>query len=79
MDATGDSNEQDPLASLSRQSVRSLAQTLRAHGVVGEFVELFGPGLSSLSSADRATMSNMSPELGATATLSPVDANTWST
>ena len=49
---------------------------LRAHGVVGKFVEFFGSGLSSLSIADRATLSNMSPEFGATATLFPVDANT---
>ena len=49
---------------------------LRAHGVVGKFVEFFGPGLSSLSIADRATLSNMSPEFGATSTLFPVDSNT---
>ncbi|HQW20635.1 MAG TPA: aconitate hydratase AcnA, partial [Rhodocyclaceae bacterium] len=44
--------------------------------VVGKFVEFFGPGLSSLGIADRATLSNMSPEFGATSTLFPVDANT---
>ena len=49
---------------------------LRAHGVVGKFVEFFGAGLSSLSIADRATLSNMSPEFGATATFFPVDTNT---
>ena len=56
--------------------VLTLAQMLRAHGVVGKFVEFFGSGLSSLSIADRATLSNMSPEFGATATLFPVDSNT---
>mgnify|MGYP003380683317 CR=1 FL=1 len=50
----------------------TLTQMLRAHGVVGKFVEFFGPGLSSLSIADRATLSNMSPEGGATATLETV-------
>ena len=49
---------------------------LRAHGVVGRFVEFFGDGLSTLSTADRATMSNMCPEYGATAAYFPVDAET---
>ncbi len=56
--------------------VLTLTQMLRAHGVVGKFVEFFGTGLSALSIADRATLANMSPEFGATATLFPVDANT---
>ncbi|MDQ3771805.1 MAG: aconitate hydratase AcnA, partial [Actinomycetota bacterium] len=46
------------------------------HGVVGRFVEFFGQGLSSLTLADRATISNMSPEYGATAALFPVDEET---
>jgi aconitate hydratase len=49
---------------------------LRGHGVVGKFVEFHGPGLSKLSLADRATISNMSPEFGATATLFPIDDET---
>ena len=49
---------------------------LRAHGVVGKFVEFYGPGLSRLGLADRATISNMSPEFGATATLFPIDDET---
>jgi aconitate hydratase len=49
---------------------------LRAHGVVGRFVEFFGPGLSSLTIADRATLSNMCPEYGATSAYFPVDART---
>ncbi len=56
--------------------VLTVTQMLRKHGVVGKFVEFAGPGLSSLSLPDRATISNMSPEFGATATLFPVDAET---
>ncbi len=56
--------------------VLTVTEMLRAHGVVGKFVELFGDGLSSLSLADRATISNMSPEFGATATMFPVDDGT---
>ena len=65
-----------PPGTTATDLVLTLAQILRTHGVVGKFVEFFGPGLSSLSIADRATLSNMSPEFGATATLFPVDANT---
>jgi aconitate hydratase len=65
-----------PSGTTATDLVLTLTQMLRAHGVVGKFVEFFGPGLSSLSIADRATLSNMSPEFGATATLFPVDANT---
>ena len=54
----------------------TVTEMLRAHGVVGKFVELYGAGLSSLSLADRATISNMSPEFGATATMFPIDAET---
>ena len=49
---------------------------LRAHGVVGKFVEFYGPGLSSLSLADRATLANMAPEYGATMGFFPVDDET---
>ncbi len=65
-----------PAGTTATDLVLTLTQMLRAHGVVGKFVEFFGPGLSSLGIADRATLSNMSPEFGATATLFPVDANT---
>ncbi|HNP36835.1 MAG TPA: aconitate hydratase AcnA [Woeseiaceae bacterium] len=65
-----------PPGTTATDLVLTLAQMLRAHGVVGKFVEFFGSGLSSLGIADRATLSNMSPEFGATATLFPVDANT---
>ena len=53
--------------------VLTLTELLRRHGVVGRFVEFCGDGLSALSLADRATLSNMSPEYGATAALFPVD------
>jgi aconitate hydratase A / 2-methylisocitrate dehydratase len=56
--------------------VLTLTEMLRRHGVVGKFVEFCGPGLSALTAADRATMSNMSPEFGATASLFPVDEQT---
>jgi len=65
-----------PPGTTATDLVLTLTQMLRSHGVVGKFVEFFGSGLSSLSIADRATLSNMSPEFGATATLFPVDANT---
>jgi aconitate hydratase len=53
-----------------------VTEMLRSHGVVGKFVEFHGPGLSKLGLADRATISNMSPEFGATATLFPIDEET---
>jgi aconitate hydratase A / 2-methylisocitrate dehydratase len=56
--------------------VLTLTDLLRRHGVVGKFVEFCGRGLSALTAADRATMSNMSPEFGATASLFPVDDQT---
>jgi aconitate hydratase len=56
--------------------VLTLTEMLRGHGVVGKFVEFCGDGLSALSAADRATLSNMSPEYGATAALFPVDDGT---
>ena len=48
-------------------------QHLRQVGVVGKFVEFFGPGVAKLSIADRATISNMCPEYGATVGFFPVD------
>ena len=49
---------------------------LRERGVVGKFVEFFGPGLPNLPLADRATIGNMAPEMGATCAIFPVDAET---
>ncbi len=65
-----------PAGTTATDLVLTLTEMLRAHGVVGKFVEFFGDGLSSLSIADRATLSNMCPEYGATASYFPVDAET---
>ncbi|HEU4704130.1 MAG TPA: aconitate hydratase AcnA, partial [Sphingomicrobium sp.] len=56
--------------------VLTVTQMLRAKGVVGRFVEFYGPGLNSLSLADRATIANMAPEYGATCGFFPVDERT---
>ncbi|MBA6413731.1 aconitate hydratase AcnA [Parahaliea sp. F7430] len=56
--------------------VLTVTQLLREHGVVGKFVEFFGPGLKHLTLADRATIANMAPEYGATCGIFPVDAQT---
>jgi aconitate hydratase len=56
--------------------VLTVTQILRQTGVVGKFVEYFGPGLSALTVADRATIGNMSPEYGATCGFFPVDEKT---
>jgi len=56
--------------------VLTVTEMLRKFGVVGKFVEFFGPGLSQLSLADRATIANMSPEYGATCGFFPIDRET---
>ena len=56
--------------------VLTITQMLRAKGVVGKFVEFYGPGLQYLTLAERATIANMAPEYGATCGLFPVDAET---
>ena len=56
--------------------VLTVTQMLRAKGVVGRFVEFYGPGVSALSVADRATIANMAPEYGATCGFFPVDGKT---
>jgi aconitate hydratase len=56
--------------------VLTVTQMLRAKGVVGRFVEFYGPGVSALSVADRATIANMAPEYGATCGFFPVDRKT---
>ena len=58
--------------------VLTITEMLRKHGVVGKFVEYFGPGLRDLPLADRATIGNMSPEYGATCGIFPVDKETLS-
>jgi aconitate hydratase len=65
-----------PSGSTATDLVLTVTQMLRKRGVVGKFVEFTGSGLSYLALADRATISNMSPEFGATATLFPVDDET---
>jgi aconitate hydratase len=56
--------------------VLTVTEMLREHGVVGKFVEFHGPGLETLSVADRATIANMSPEYGATMGFFPIDEKT---
>ena len=56
--------------------VLTVVERLRQYGVVGKFVEFFGPGLEHLSLADRATLANMAPEYGATCGIFPIDAET---
>ena len=65
-----------PSGATATDLVLYVTEMLRSHGVVGKFVEFHGPGLSRLGLADRATISNMSPEFGATATLFPIDDET---
>lgn len=56
--------------------VLRITEVLRAHGVVGKFVEFFGPGLNSMPLANRATIANMAPEYGATMGFFPIDEQT---
>jgi aconitate hydratase len=65
-----------PKGSTATDLVLVVTEMLRAHGVVGAFVEFSGDGLAGVTLADRATISNMSPEFGATATLFPIDDET---
>src|SRR5215217_1731248 len=65
-----------PEGSTATDLVLTVTQMLREKGVVGKFVEFFGPGLANLPLADRATIGNMSPEYGATCGIFPVDAET---
>jgi aconitate hydratase len=65
-----------PRGSTATDLVLVVTELLRSHGVVGSFVEFHGDGLATLAVADRTTISNMSPEFGATATLFPIDDET---
>ncbi|MGH7575933.1 MAG: aconitate hydratase AcnA [Longimicrobiales bacterium] len=65
-----------PEGSTATDLVLTVTEMLRKRGVVGKFVEFFGPGLSSLQLADRATIGNMAPEYGATCGMFPVDDRT---
>ena len=63
-----------PEGATATDLVLTVTQMLRAHGVVGKFVEFFGDGLQHLPLADRATIGNMAPEYGATCGIFPIDA-----
>ena len=65
-----------PLGTTATDLVLTVTQMLRKKGVVDKFVEFYGPGLSALGLADRATIANMAPEYGATMGFFPVDAET---
>jgi aconitate hydratase A / 2-methylisocitrate dehydratase len=62
-----------PEGATATDLVLTVTERLRKHGVVGKFVEFFGPGLEDLTIADRATLGNMSPEYGATIAICPID------
>ncbi len=65
-----------PEGTTATDLVLTVTEMLRAKGVVGKFVEFFGPGLSNLSLEDQATISNMAPEYGATCGFFPIDNDT---
>jgi len=65
-----------PEGATATDLVLTVTEMLRKHGVVGKFVEFYGPGISNMPLADRATIANMAPEYGATCGLFPVDEET---
>jgi aconitate hydratase len=65
-----------PAGATATDLVLTVTQMLRKKGVVGKFVEFYGPGVTALALADRATIANMAPEYGATCGFFPVDAET---
>jgi aconitate hydratase len=65
-----------PEGSTATDLVLTITQMLRKHGVVGKFVEFFGPGVGAVPLANRATIGNMSPEYGSTCAIFPIDAET---
>ncbi len=65
-----------PEGATATDLVLTVTEMLRARGVVGMFVEFFGPGVGALPIADRATIGNMSPEFGSTCAIFPIDAET---
>ena len=66
-----------PTGTTATDLVLTVVQMLRAHGVVGKFVEFYGPGLSELSLADRATLANMAPEYGRRWAFSRLTRRRW--
>ena len=65
-----------PEGATATDLVLTITERLRAHGVVGKFVEFYGPGVSALPLANRATIGNMSPEFGSTIAVFPIDEET---
>src|SRR5215213_6318335 len=65
-----------PEGATATDLVLTVTQRLREHGVVGKFVEFYGPGVPNLPLADRATIGNMSPEFGSTCAMFPIDKET---
>ena len=65
-----------PEGATATDLVLTVTQRLRQHGVVGRFVEFYGPGVANVALANRATIGNMSPEYGSTITIFPIDAET---
>jgi aconitate hydratase len=65
-----------PEGATATDLVLTVTQMLRAHGVVGKFVEFFGPSVAAMAVPDRATIANMAPEYGATMGFFPIDART---
>ncbi|MSX02717.1 MAG: aconitate hydratase AcnA, partial [Actinobacteria bacterium] len=65
-----------PEGATATDLVLTVTELLRERGVVGQFVEFYGPGISQLPLADRATIGNMSPEFGSTCAIFPIDAET---
>ncbi|MDT0305699.1 aconitate hydratase AcnA [Streptomyces sp. DSM 44917] len=67
-----------PTGTTATDLVLTITEMLRAHGVVGKFVEFYGEGVAAVPLANRATIGNMSPEFGSTAAIFPIDAETIS-
>jgi len=67
---------EQPAGTTATDLVLTITNVLRKHGVVGKFVEFFGPGVASVPLANRATIGNMSPEYGATCAMFPIDSVT---
>jgi len=69
-------NGQLPIGTTATDLVLTITEMLRKHGVVGKFVEFYGPGVSALPMANRTTIGNMSPEYGSTCAIFPIDEET---
>ena len=65
-----------PTGTTATDLVLTITEMLRKHGVVGKFVEFYGPGVTALPMANRATIGNMSPEYGSTCAIFPIDEET---